>query len=57
MLIFSGLESLTADKIANLVMDMESKGERVMIPAQQATESRTENGMSEGKLVGTISQL
>ncbi|VDI13697.1 baculoviral IAP repeat-containing protein 7/8 [Mytilus galloprovincialis] len=33
-----GLSGLTGQRIANLVMDMEAKGEKVMIPTQQVSE-------------------
>lgn len=33
-----GLDGLTGQRIANLVMDMEAKGEKVMIPTQQVSE-------------------
>lgn len=49
MFFISDLESLTAGRIANLVIDMESRGEKVTIPVQQATETRTDKVMSEGR--------
>lgn len=47
---FIGLSGLTGQRIANLVMDMEAKGEKVMIPTQQVSEPNMDKSkINEGK--------